>query len=314
MATDAQIQANRRNAARSTGPKSKSGKSRVKLNAWKHGGRAKTTTALPVLPQEDPRELEERIQEWLDDWQPRNAEESKLVERGAKLTCLLERGERIEAAHLAKRVRKAMRKIGPTAPVSSRRMKVIAELGRKLFYDYRPLSLDHDSPPKWNDEPAVFIAGLEETVEGCRWLLDRWAEMRFLLESGKAWQLGDLARFIRLMGKNGYDAINDPALNAVFQVWELFDGGCAKMLWEYFRKCAPPRDPLFNLRAIWREFAPPLADWDAGYELLSAVINQRVGRLERMVAEYQEIAEAEAADRAAFDPSPAFDRHRRHQA
>ena len=35
------------------------------------------------------------------------------------------------------------------------------------------------------------------------------------------------------------------------------------------------------------------------------------------MAEFEEIAEleaAEAADRAAFDPSPAFDRHRRHQA
>ena len=285
MATDAQIQANRRNSARSTGPKTDKGKNRVKMNAWKHGGRAKTTTALPVLPQEDPRELEARIQEWLDDWQPRTAEEAKLVERGAKLTCLLERGERVEAAHLGKRVRKALRKVGPTAPVSARRMKVVVELGRKLFYDYRPLSLAHDVKPKWNDDPAVFVAGLEETIEGCRWLLDRWAEMRFVVESPQPLELTDLARFVRLMGKNGYEAINDPALNAVFQVWELCDKGCAKMLWEFFRKCTPPRDPLFNLDGIWREFAPPPADWDEGYAVLDAVMKERVGRLKRMVAE-----------------------------
>ena len=61
MATDGQIQANRRNAARSTGPKTKEGKAKARLNALKRGGRARTTDVMPVLPHEDPRELEEQI-------------------------------------------------------------------------------------------------------------------------------------------------------------------------------------------------------------------------------------------------------------
>ena len=136
MATDAQIKANRRNAAKSTGPKTEKGKAKARLNALKHGGRATTINVMPVLPHEDPRELEERIQSWIDDWQPRDATEDELVRRGAKLSWLLERGERVEAAHLAHRVRRPGERPGRGAP--TRRMKQVNDLGRKLFYDYQP--------------------------------------------------------------------------------------------------------------------------------------------------------------------------------
>ena len=92
MASEAQIQANRKNSKRSTGPKSERGKSKVRGNALKHGGRAKTLNVLPVLPQEDPKVLEERIQAWIDDWQPKDGSESDLVHRGAELSLKLERG------------------------------------------------------------------------------------------------------------------------------------------------------------------------------------------------------------------------------
>ena len=52
MATAAQIEANRRNAQMSTGPKTEAGKARASLNSLKHGERAKVV--VPVLPQEDP--------------------------------------------------------------------------------------------------------------------------------------------------------------------------------------------------------------------------------------------------------------------
>ncbi len=61
MAIAAQIEANRPNAQKSTGPKTERGKSRAKLNAVTHGMTARTI--IPVLPQEDPKELEDRIQQ-----------------------------------------------------------------------------------------------------------------------------------------------------------------------------------------------------------------------------------------------------------
>ena len=105
-----------RNAAKSTGPNTEKGKAEDRLNALNHGGRAKTTGVMPVLPHEDPKQLEERIQTWIDDWQPRNALERELVLRAARLSWMLERSERFEAAHLAHRVRLAGRRPGRRSP------------------------------------------------------------------------------------------------------------------------------------------------------------------------------------------------------
>ena len=85
MATAAQIEANRRNAQMSTCPKTEAGKATAKLNSMKHGERART--AVPVLPQEDPKELDAKIRRWVEDLQPRDDPERDLVARAAKISC-----------------------------------------------------------------------------------------------------------------------------------------------------------------------------------------------------------------------------------
>src|SRR3954453_11615120 len=77
MATAAQIEANRRNACMSTGPKSASGKARASLNSLKHGERAEVVA--PVLPQEDPKELDAKIRRWVEDLRPGDDPERDLV-------------------------------------------------------------------------------------------------------------------------------------------------------------------------------------------------------------------------------------------
>ena len=59
MASQARINANRRNAQKSTWPKTEAGKARAKLNALKDGKHAKTVS--PVLPQENAAELDGRF-------------------------------------------------------------------------------------------------------------------------------------------------------------------------------------------------------------------------------------------------------------
>ena len=68
MATAAPIEANRLNAQLSTCPKTEAGRATAKLNAMKHGQRART--AAPVLPQEDPKELDAKIRRWVEDLPP----------------------------------------------------------------------------------------------------------------------------------------------------------------------------------------------------------------------------------------------------
>ncbi|HMF35399.1 MAG TPA: hypothetical protein VKF17_02115 [Isosphaeraceae bacterium] len=66
----------------------------------------------------------------------------------------------------------------------------------------------------------------------------------------------------------------------------------------------------------YREIAPPPSDETEALILICSVIERHVGRLEELLAEHEEIAADEAAeryDRAALDCSPAFERHRRYQ-
>jgi hypothetical protein len=73
---------NRRNAARSTGPRTAEGKSRSRFNALKHGLTART----PVLPGEDPEAYRGRIESFVTALEPRNELEQYLAEHAAQLS------------------------------------------------------------------------------------------------------------------------------------------------------------------------------------------------------------------------------------
>ena len=118
MATAAQIEANRRNAQKSTGPKTERGKACVRRNALKHGMAA--LTIMPVLPQEDPKELEDKTQQTITATKPRDPFEHDMVCRAVRLSWLIDRAERAETAHLAHRVRMAARSGPEMETVSAR--------------------------------------------------------------------------------------------------------------------------------------------------------------------------------------------------
>jgi hypothetical protein len=69
--------ANRRNAQKSTGPRTPEGKARVALNALKHGVTART----PFIPSDDPDEFADLTRELLEDLDPRTALERELADR-----------------------------------------------------------------------------------------------------------------------------------------------------------------------------------------------------------------------------------------
>ena len=71
MATPAQINANRANAQKSTGPRSAEGKSTSRFNALKHG----IDAASIVIPGEDPAEYEALAAHYLDEYRPKSASE-----------------------------------------------------------------------------------------------------------------------------------------------------------------------------------------------------------------------------------------------
>ena len=94
MSTKAQRRANKRNAQKSTGPKTDQGKQTCAQNALKHGLRSQH----PVIPGEDPGEYQHKLDQLRADIQPVNSLEDSLVEQIADTDWRLKRLSRIEAA------------------------------------------------------------------------------------------------------------------------------------------------------------------------------------------------------------------------
>jgi hypothetical protein len=93
MATPAQIAANRRNARRSTGPRTEAGRNTSRLNAIKHGLAA---SASVFLPHEDPLRYHEMRAALLETWQPVNAQELLLVDQICQAWWATERAARFQ--------------------------------------------------------------------------------------------------------------------------------------------------------------------------------------------------------------------------
>jgi hypothetical protein len=79
MATPKQIEANRRNALKSTGPRTPEGKAIVSMNSLRHGLRARTI----VLPNENPEEFHQLCDDLEAEWQPQSRTEQFYVEQMA---------------------------------------------------------------------------------------------------------------------------------------------------------------------------------------------------------------------------------------
>jgi hypothetical protein len=89
MSTEAQIKANRQNALKSTGPKSKQGKETVSQNAVKHGLCANKN----VIRSESQDEFNEFKENMIADLEPAGAMEAMLAERIVSLSWRLKRAE-----------------------------------------------------------------------------------------------------------------------------------------------------------------------------------------------------------------------------
>jgi len=325
------IDANRRNAQKSTGPRTAGGKSRSRFNGLKHG----LTASVPVIPGEDPAVYEARLEAMTESLPPRNQVELDLLGRVAATTWSLERAARAEAALLNQRIR------NDTTLRERREEEEAVALGQRLLWDARGpwqayphhpqtgLSTDtltsRPQDPADANTPALQVLRLERTVAGCRWLLDRWAELRARLEPGEVWTAPDQFKAIRLLGKQPLDAIDDPDVTLIcLASVKLLPGGQDVEAFAAITNELPisklrvgkdehsiyenelRRRPLAQLRP---------ADEDAAREALRALVDRRTARLELILARNQEVAEADAAeapDRLAFDPSPEGEKLRRY--
>src|ERR1700722_11563580 len=175
-ATEAQIAANRRNSALSTGPKTPEGKERSRRNALKHG----LTGEGVALPDEDAAEVASRFQELQEELKPNGISSRLLLRRFAYMSVRLERCERLDTAVYSKRVRHA------DEDFVDHRITQVEALVLRLPYD-----------------PMTTSRRLQATPEGIDWLIGHWSELRgdLMNRERNAWMLNHCARLERLLGQ-----------------------------------------------------------------------------------------------------------------
>ena len=157
MATAKQIEANRRNAQKSIGPKTDEGKARVKFNALRHGVRAETL----ALPHEDDAEVQGFVDEVIAAIAPRDAMEAELAAEIATLSWKLRRAERVEQAALAKRMIKLERTIHETEEECAR-------------WELELLAYDDDPA---GQRRRRYVSGIRNALARARKELVKWREM-----------------------------------------------------------------------------------------------------------------------------------------
>jgi hypothetical protein len=320
------IEANRRNAQKSTGPRTDEGKNRARFNAVKHGLTAQTA----VLPGEDPAELAARVEAMAESFGPRNQVEAELLHRVATTTWSLERAARAEAAQLTSRIRR------DTIERQEREQDEALLLGQRLLWDARGpwqfyphntfmgtsthRRISWSENPADPNSPALLLCRLERTGAGCRWLVDRWAELRARLEPGEVWTASDQFKAVRLLGRQPLDAVEDDRVALIFLAGAKFPPEDASA-----KPFAPLQSELqaggteygIYLKELRKRKLAELTPQDAetARRVLQELVDGQIARLERLLRRNQEIAEADAAvapDRLAFDPSPEADKLRRY--
>src|SRR5882762_11429156 len=90
IVSQARIDANRRNALKSTGPKTPEGKDRSRANALKHG------LCAAVLVPEDVKLVQQRASDWYYALKPQNPHQSWLVDQVAIVSIRIDRAQRME--------------------------------------------------------------------------------------------------------------------------------------------------------------------------------------------------------------------------
>jgi hypothetical protein len=197
IASQARIEANRRNASKSTGPKTARGKGRSRGNALKHG-----LCSMTVVTEH--RELvQERTGAFVEALQPEDDFERWLVGQAAVLSLRVERCQRMEGC--------ARDKLGIRAEFvwdDDRRLEAI-RLARKL-----------------GDEPELVVEQLRQTPHGCDWLIGRWALLEHAAGSAESWSPVQARLALDLLGtpaefREGNPMVADPAAIARRAMAEL---------------------------------------------------------------------------------------------
>ncbi|MGO9469334.1 MAG: hypothetical protein ACLQVF_34870, partial [Isosphaeraceae bacterium] len=182
-----------------------------------------------------------------------------------------------------------------------------------------PLSKRQNEVPGSPDLPARLVNELESSYAGCRWLLDRWNDLRVRNQAPNFWQASDKFKAVRLLGKQPLDLLHDTTgdLMAVFLGSHAVCPQNKSAFSELRCELGDDQFPTVRrqLDAMDTERRQPVGE-TAGRQVLNDLIVRQSGRLEQLALKHKARALAEAAEstsRLAFDPGAAADKVRRYE-
>lgn len=247
----ARLNANRRNAKKSTGPVTEAGKARVRMNSWKHGFRAESD----LIAADEADAIASRRTEWAGAFptNPTDGHQRWLVDQLTASSVRIDRCQEQQRHQVRVEADRAV------SCWDSDRAADASRLGARLAND-----------------PDRVVANLMNSVAGVDWLLIRWRGLADVLQRGQTWTDEQAQLFLDL--RQTSPALRDfdlnlfrslPADELLDVVLEKLDDlqeirECLSPLDEANRSLAeigcPPSEPpnLARLRrhetALWRRF------------------------------------------------------------
>ena len=174
LTSEQRSEINRRNASKSTGPKTLDGKAASRQNALKHGLRAE----ILALPNEDPVVVEARAIEWNDYYKPQSPGAQHLVNECVRATILSDRVATYHDFTVGKQVRDA------TNLWDRNREDDAVGLFSELETD-----------------PAATVRLLKRTGHGCELLIREWEKLKTALDDVGHWSATQFNQMIMLLGE-----------------------------------------------------------------------------------------------------------------
>ncbi len=265
-----------------------------RFNAVKHGLTAKT----PVLPGEDPAELQAKIDAYKTGQQTRTEAEGDLATLAAMAYWRAMRANRLEVRSGNGRHGGAIAGGGGCARQRTwRRSGTACSLTagdrrnsiRRGTMRTRSRERRRRGNPVTLDKPVILVRQLEATRAGRQWLRERLGEVREPIDSGEGWASCDKFKAIRLLGKQPLDALWDREVALLFLASYAIRRDLPSAFHEL--RCEIHHDRVKRhetqlSRKERRAIAPPNAE--AGRDVLLAIIDQAIERLWRLDAEHAE--------------------------
>ncbi len=296
------------------------------MNAITHG----MTARIALLPDEDPAAFDRRMVQWVQRYRPQSDDELFQAERAAYSAWLVERSRRAQSARLVFKAQTALDE------KRIREERESMELALRLFRlpgggqsgkgDTHGNSEQQEGlaglcGTAGRDDaahPAQLVLGLEASESGCSWLLDRWNELKAVIEDERlAWQAPERFKAIRLLGIDSCDVIDAPAVIAILQACQMLDPEVPGLV-DGFRNELRAANAGWSMERLC-EWVPEMslpADQAAARRELLEIVKTATDGLECKLKEHEEIGELEAkysAHDRAFDHSSEGERMRRYE-